>query len=61
MMSPKELWQQLEPDAKDMGMTTAQAKHLQAVLVGFEEYTAEELNGLTRDPSKGPLPSELLF
>ena len=61
MISPKELWQQLEPKAKDMGMATAQVKHLQAVLVGFEEYTAEELKELTRDPSKGPLPSELLF
>ena len=61
MISPKELWQQLEPKAKDMGMATAQVKHLQAVLVGFEEYTADELNELTRDPSKGPLPSELLF
>ena len=61
MLSPKELWQQLEPKAKDMGMATAQVTHLQAVLVGFEEYTANELNELTRDPSKGPLPSELLF
>ena len=61
MISPKELWQQLEPKAKDMGMATAQVKHLQAVLVGFEEYTADELNELTRDPSKGPLPSELLL
>ena len=49
MISPKELWQQLEPKAKDMGMTTAQVKHLQAVLVGFEDYTAKELNELTRD------------
>ena len=61
MISPKELWQQLEPKARDMGMATAQVKHLQAILVGFEEYTADELNDLTRDPSKGPLPSELLL
>ena len=61
MISPKELWQQLEPKAKGMGMATAQVTHLQAVLVGFEEYTAAELNELTRDPSKGPLPSELLL
>ena len=61
MISPKELWQQLEPKARDMGMATAQVKHLQAILVGFEEYTADELNELTRDPSKGPLPSELLL
>ena len=61
MVSPKELWQQLEPKARDMGMSTAQVTHLQAVLVGFEEYTAEELNELTRDFSKGPLPSGLLL
>ena len=61
MISPKELWQQLEPKAKEIGMSIAQIKHLQAVLVGLEDYTADELNDLTRDPGKGPLPSELLF
>ena len=61
MVSPKELWQQLEPKAKDIGMSVAQVRHLQAVLIGLEDYTADDLNDLTRDPGKGPLPSELLF
>ena len=61
MISPKELWSQLEPLAKQLGMTAAQAKHLQAVLVGLEDYTAEQLQELTRDPASGPIPSQLLF
>ena len=61
MISPKELWAQLDPLAKDLGMTTAQAKHLQAVLVGLDDYTAGQLMELTRDTVSGPLPSQLLF
>ena len=61
MISPKELWAQLEPLARDLGMTTAQAKHLQAVLIGLDDYTADQLMELTRDMTSGPLPSQLLF
>jgi len=61
MISPKELWAQLEPLARDLGMTTAQAKHLQAVLVGLDDYTVDQLIELTRDAVSGPLPSQLLF
>lgn len=59
MISPKEVWQQLEPQARDQ-MTTAQVKHLQEVLVGLADYTADELNELTTSPVEPPFPSKLL-
>ena len=60
MVSPKELWQQLEPKARDMGMSTT--GYASAGCIGrFEEYTAEELNELTRDFSKGRCHQDCFF
>ena len=59
MITPKEVWQQLEPKAKEL-MTIAQVKHLQEVLIGLADYTAEELNELSSSPVEPPLPSKLL-
>ena len=60
MISPKEAWQLIEPHCKKLGMKAAQVKHFREVLVGFAEYTAEELTELSTTPAEAPSPGKAL-
>ena len=60
MISPKEAWGLIEPHCKKLGMKAAQIKHFREVLVGFADYTAEELTELSTTPAEDPAPGKAL-
>ena len=60
MISPKECWQLIEPHCKKLKMTAGQVKHFREVLVGFADYTAEELTELSTTPAEDPAPGKAL-
>ena len=58
MISPKELWAQLEPLARDLGIHCTSKAFASGSL---DDYTADQLMELTRDMASGPMPSQLLL
>ena len=60
MISPKEVWQNLEPRCRDLGMDSSQVKHFQEILVGMADYTGDELTALTISAADKPIPSKVL-
>ena len=60
MISPKEVWQMIEPACKQLGMKAAQISHFREVLVGLADYSADELTELSTSPTEKPAPGKAL-
>ena len=60
MLPPKEAWALIEPHCKTLDMTSNQIDHMRQVLIGFADYSADELMELTLGIGQKPAPGKAL-
>ena len=60
MLPPKEAWAVIEPHCKTLGMTSNQVDFMRQVLIGFADYSADDLMELTTGVGQKPAPEEAL-
>jgi len=60
MVTPKEAWSEIEPHCKKLSMTAKQITHMREVLIGFSDYTADDLTELSSGAGEEPAPGKAL-
>jgi hypothetical protein len=60
MITPKEAWSEIEPRCKALAMTAKQITKMREVLIGFSDYSADDLTELSNAPGEEPAPGKAL-
>ena len=60
MLPPREAWALIEPHCKTLDMTSNQIDHMRQVLIGFADYSADDLMELTLSIGQKPAPGKAL-